>query len=81
MSKTISLCEANEAFARCVREVEAGAEYIITRNSLPVARLVPYEQAPKPIRKPGSMKGKIRIKPGFDDLPEDLAAAFRGERP
>jgi len=41
MSKTISLREANQAFARCVREVEAGAEYIITRNGLPVARLVP----------------------------------------
>jgi prevent-host-death family protein len=41
MSKTISLREANQAFARCVREVEAGAEYIITRNGRPVARLMP----------------------------------------
>ncbi len=41
MSKTISLREANQAFARCVRDVEAGAEYIITRNGRPVARLVP----------------------------------------
>jgi prevent-host-death family protein len=40
MRKTISLREANQAFARCVREVEAGAEYIITRNGRPVARLV-----------------------------------------
>jgi prevent-host-death family protein len=39
MRKTISLREANQAFARCVREVEAGAEYIITRNGRPVARL------------------------------------------
>lgn len=41
MSKTISLREANQAFARCVRDVEAGAEYIITRKGRPVARLVP----------------------------------------
>lgn len=41
MSKTISLREANQAFARCIREVEAGAEYIITRNGQPVARLAP----------------------------------------
>jgi prevent-host-death family protein len=41
MSKLITLRAANQAFARCVREVEAGAEYIITRNGQPVARLVP----------------------------------------
>jgi prevent-host-death family protein len=40
MRKTISLREANQAFARCVREVEAGAEFIITRNGRPVARLI-----------------------------------------
>ncbi len=28
-------------FARCVREVGTGEEYIITRNGTPVARLVP----------------------------------------
>jgi prevent-host-death family protein len=41
MSKMISLREANQAFARCVREVEAGEEYVITRKGQPVARLVP----------------------------------------
>ena len=41
MSNTISLREANQRFARCIREVEAGAEYVITRNGRPVARLVP----------------------------------------
>src|SRR5215470_20029991 len=41
MSRTISLSEANQTFARCIREVEAGAEYIITRNGQPVARLAP----------------------------------------
>jgi prevent-host-death family protein len=40
-AKTISLREANQGFARCVRDVEAGAEYLITRNGTPVARLVP----------------------------------------
>jgi prevent-host-death family protein len=41
MSKDITLREANRAFARCVRDVEAGAEYIITRNGRPVSRLMP----------------------------------------
>ena len=41
MANTITLREANQRFARCIREVEAGAEYVITRNGRPVARLVP----------------------------------------
>jgi prevent-host-death family protein len=41
MAITVSLREANQSFARCIRDVEAGAEYVITRNGRPVARLLP----------------------------------------
>lgn len=41
MTKTITLREANQTFSACVRAVEAGEEYVITRNGLPVARLAP----------------------------------------
>ena len=41
MAKTVTLREANQSFSRCVREVEAGEEFVITRNGKPVARLVP----------------------------------------
>ena len=44
MAKTITLREANQSFARCVRDVEAGEEYTITRNGEPVARLVPMQR-------------------------------------
>lgn len=40
MAKTISLRDANQSFAKCVREAEGGEEFIITRNGKPVARLV-----------------------------------------
>jgi prevent-host-death family protein len=41
MSKIISLREANQSFSRCIREVEAGEEFVITRNGRPVGRLSP----------------------------------------
>lgn len=44
MSKTITLRDANQAFSRCIREVEAGEEITITRNGEPVARLVPVRR-------------------------------------
>lgn len=44
MTRTITLREANQSFSRCVRAVEAGEEFIITRNGNPVARLVPEKR-------------------------------------
>jgi prevent-host-death family protein len=41
MTKTITLRDANQGFARCIREVEAGEEFVVTRNGAPVARIVP----------------------------------------
>jgi hypothetical protein len=43
-----------------------------TRVKSPVAKA--------PVRKPGAWRGKVKIKRGFDELPESVAAAFRGER-
>jgi prevent-host-death family protein len=41
MSKTITLREANQTLARCIRAVESGQEFIITRRGRPVAKLLP----------------------------------------
>ena len=41
MTQTLTLRDANQSFARCIRDVEAGADFIITRNGKPVARLSP----------------------------------------
>jgi prevent-host-death family protein len=41
MTKTVTLREANQSFSRCIREVESGEEFVITRNGVPVARLSP----------------------------------------
>jgi len=42
--KTMTLRDANQRFARCIREVEAGEEIVITRNGTPVARLSPIRE-------------------------------------
>jgi prevent-host-death family protein len=45
MEKTLSLREANQSFARVVREVESGDAFTITRNGTPVARIAPIQGA------------------------------------
>jgi prevent-host-death family protein len=41
MSKTVSLRDANQNFAKYVREVESGQEIVVTRRGQPVIKLVP----------------------------------------
>ena len=67
MSKTISLREANQAFARCVRDVEAGAEYIITRNGRPVARLAPVggRRVLSPEQQAARLRARARMDKGW----------------
>jgi prevent-host-death family protein len=73
--------EAKTHLSRLVERVAAGEEIIIAKAGKPVAKLVPYVEPARPVRKPGAWRGRVKIKPGFDELPESIAAAFRGELP
>jgi antitoxin (DNA-binding transcriptional repressor) of toxin-antitoxin stability system len=61
--------EVKTHFSRFVQKVLDGHEVIVLKSDTPVAKIVPYTPA-KTTRKPGLLKGKIKIKPGFDDLPD-----------
>jgi antitoxin (DNA-binding transcriptional repressor) of toxin-antitoxin stability system len=66
---TAGMHEVKTHFSRFVQEVLAGREVIVLKSDTPVAKIVPYTPA-KTTRKPGLLKGKVKTKPGFDDLPE-----------
>jgi prevent-host-death family protein len=72
--------EAKTHFSKLIERAAAGEEIVIGKAGKPVARLVPYKELP-PQRKPGSMRGKIRIARDFDDLPADILEAFKGDLP
>lgn len=76
--RTVGIHEAKTHLSRLLERVEAGEEITIARGKHPVARLVPIAGPP---RRPGRLKGRIRVARGFDaPLPAELLAAFRGER-
>lgn len=75
-----NLREARTHLSKLVRMAAAGQEIIICRAGTPTARLVPLAPE-KPERRFGVWRGKVSIHDDFDELPEDLAAAFRGEHP
>jgi prevent-host-death family protein len=71
--------EAKTHLSKLVERVVAGEEIIIGKAGKPVARLVPYKEPKSPRLKPGSMKGKIKILPGFDEADKEIEALFYGE--
>lgn len=74
---TVNIHEAKTHLSRLLERVENGEEVVIGRAGKPIAKLVPLERKP---RRPGGLKGKIRVHPDFDQpLPDEVAAAFRGE--
>ena len=70
---------AKTHLSRLVDRAAAGEEIIIGKAGKPLARLVPYISPPAPKRKPGSMKGRIKIKPGFDEADEIIEALLTGK--
>jgi prevent-host-death family protein len=76
----VDLHEARASLSRLVDEVANGAEVVIAKGGKPIAKLVPFPKAAR-IRKPGLLKGKIRIAGDFDaPLPKDLLHAFEGRK-
>jgi prevent-host-death family protein len=74
----VNIHDAKTHLSRLVEQAAAGAEIVIAKAGVPKARLVAFT-ASAPPRTLGLWKGRVRIAADFDDLPEELRAAFRGD--
>ncbi len=70
-----NISEAKAQLSALIEKVMAGEEVIIGKAGKPVARIIKYENNRQP-RRPGALKGKIKIANDFDVLPDDIAEAF-----
>lgn len=78
--ETVNIHQAKTQLSKLVERAAAGEEIVIAKAGKPIARLVPLAVVVAP-RKPGLLKGKMRIARNFDDpLPEDVTDAFEGRR-
>jgi prevent-host-death family protein len=76
MGKPINIHAAKTHFSRLVERAARGEEIIIARAGRPVARLVALGSATRR-RRPGLLKGRIRIGKDFDaQLPEKVLRLF-----
>ncbi|MGH2454714.1 MAG: type II toxin-antitoxin system Phd/YefM family antitoxin [Candidatus Limnocylindria bacterium] len=75
----VNIHEAKTQLSRLVQRAAKGEEIVIAIAGRPIARLVGLRHG-TPRRRPGAWRGRVQIQPDFDELPTDLAAAFRGEK-
>ena len=76
---TVNIHEAKIHLSKLLEEVSKGKEIVIAKSGKPIAKLTALVVA-TPVRKPGFLKGKIKIAENFDaPLPDDLLDAFEGK--
>jgi prevent-host-death family protein len=73
----VNVHEAKTQLSKLLERVEAGERIVISRAGHPVAVLSAYGPAARP-RRLGLFAGQGRIPDDFDQLPDDLLAAFEG---
>jgi len=76
MIGTVNVHEAKTRFSKLLKRVQLGEEIVIAKAGKPVARLVPFAQAPS-ARKPGTAKALVTIGVDFDaPLPNEIQKTF-----
>ncbi|HEX3692804.1 MAG TPA: type II toxin-antitoxin system prevent-host-death family antitoxin [Solirubrobacteraceae bacterium] len=69
--------EAKTQLSKLVHQAEDGEEVVVRRGKKPVARIVAIPDAGTgPKRKPGGMRGRIKMRDDFDEWPPDIARAL-----
>jgi prevent-host-death family protein len=73
----VNIHDAKTHLSRLVKEAAKGKEIVIAIAGKPAARLVALEAAPAMKRKPGRLKGRIRVGADFDaPLSDELLEQF-----
>ncbi|MEH3145159.1 MAG: prevent-host-death protein [Methylobacterium frigidaeris] len=76
--RRIDIHEFGGHVSEFLERVRSGASFVITSQAEAVALLQPPRSMVRPPRRPGALRGRIRMSPDFDPLPPDLLAAIEG---
>jgi antitoxin (DNA-binding transcriptional repressor) of toxin-antitoxin stability system len=61
-----------------LRQARHGQSFLITSHDQVLAEIRPPPAAARPRRRPGALRGRIRMAPDFDALPPEVLAAMEG---
>jgi len=74
MTKTANIHAAKTQLSKLIEAALEGEEVIIQKAGTPAVRLTPIIPSAKR-REPGAWKGRVRMAPDFDEMPEAGEAA------
>ncbi|WP_434572336.1 type II toxin-antitoxin system Phd/YefM family antitoxin [Pseudomonas sp. Z3-8] len=73
----VTLHEAKSQLLQLGARAWQGDKVVITKAGKPYLDLLPHVATPQ-ARKPGRLKGKIRMSADFERIPEDIIDSFEG---
>jgi antitoxin (DNA-binding transcriptional repressor) of toxin-antitoxin stability system len=77
VATTYGIGEAKTQLSKLVHMAEEGEEVVLSRGRRPVARLIAIAAEPAAVkRRPGRMRGRVRLGEDFDQWPKDVAQAL-----
>ena len=79
MPDTVSLYDAKTGLSKLVDRAAAGEEIVITKNGVPMAKLVAVPRQDKP-REPAHAFGLKEIPDDFDDPDPEIEEMFYGPK-
>jgi antitoxin (DNA-binding transcriptional repressor) of toxin-antitoxin stability system len=72
-----SIGEAKTQLSKLVHMAEDGEDVVLRRGRKPVARVVPILAEDGGVRrKPGRLRGRVKVHEDFDEWPQDMAQAL-----
>lgn len=73
----VNMHEAKSQLSQLAERAWHGDKVVIAKAGKPYLDLLPHVDTPR-ARKPGRLKGKIRMSPDFDKTPEEIIDGFEG---
>ncbi len=78
-AKRVGIREFRGNFSGFMRQVRHGSSFVVTSREEVVAIIQPPHQPSALRRQAGTLRGKIRMSPDFDNLPTDILAAMESD--
>jgi antitoxin (DNA-binding transcriptional repressor) of toxin-antitoxin stability system len=72
----VGVRELRDNLSGYLRQAQQGASIVVMSHDQVVAEIVPPSRADRPLRHAGALKGRIKMAPDFDTLPDDILATF-----
>ncbi len=72
---TVNMHEAKSQLSALVKAALDGEDVVIAKAGNPLVRLVPYQDRKTP-RRPGRLKGLIKMSPDFDEIDDEITNMF-----